>query len=130
MALRVTRPVNSVLYGGCNLNADNLEGSYSHKIWIRKVRSTKHHQDCIANIASADGVEERILSVNDPHPIYLEPNVIINMSGVGEHWTYKSEYCEHCGRGDRSEKMIPQAKLSISAPKKYKLVRNEARKKT
>lgn len=130
MPLRITRPVNSVLYGGRNLNVNDLESSYAHKIWIRRVRNTKYYQDCIANIASADGVVERILSVNDPVPIQLEPNVVVQMLGIGEHWTPKNPYCEHCGRGDRAEKMIPQVKLSISAPKQYKFVRNEARKKT
>ena len=130
MPLRMTRPVNSVLYVGRNLNINDLEGSYSHKIWIRRVRYTRHYQDFIANIASVDGVIERILSVDDPEPIELEPNVVVQMVGIGEHWTPKNKYCEHCGKGYRAERMIPQIKLSITAPKQYKFVRNEARRKT
>lgn len=129
MALRLTRSVDSVLYGGENLNPDNLEGSFDHRLWVRRVRDHRGNQDALVNITSAEGVSEHIMRTGDVG-IWLANDINIAMVGVQNYYMKAKQYCEACGRGDVvSDKMVPQAQLAVSAPRKYELIRHDARKK-
>ena len=128
MPLRITRAVDSVLYGGWDLDPSNLEGSCDHRIWVRRVRDTSQHQDALVNVETPDGVTEQILSVGDI-PLELERDVMISVVGIQQYFPKPEKYCDVCGRGDRFNKMIPQAKVSVTAPREYELIRHDARKK-
>lgn len=133
MPLKITRAVDSVVYGGRSLNPDRLEDTFDHRIWTRRVRNTEHHQDCILNIQFANqgqaGTVEQIFSVQD-EGVRLASDVSVKMAGITEHITKPSPYCPECGRGDLSViKNIPQAKLAITAPRDYLVVRHDARRK-
>lgn len=62
--------------------------------------------------------------------IWLANDINIAMVGVQNYYMKAKQYCEACGRGDVvSDKMVPQAQLAVSAPRKYELIRHDARKK-
>ena len=129
MALRLTRSVDSILYGGEHLNPDNLEGSFDHRLWVRRVRDHRGKQDALVNVTSKDGVSEHILLTGD-EGIWLGQDINVSMVGVQNFFMKAKQYCEVCGRGDVvSEKMVPQAQLAVNAPRKYELIRHDARKK-
>jgi|TARA_R110002033_G_scaffold168557_1_gene208433 hypothetical protein len=129
MALRLTRSVDSILYGGENLNPDNLEGSFDHRLWVRRVRDQKGHQDALVNITSTEGVSEHLIRSGDSG-IWLASDININLVGIQNYIMKAKAYCDVCGRGDVvDEKNIPQAQLAVSAPRKYELIRHDARKK-
>jgi hypothetical protein len=129
MALRLTRNVDSILYGGENLNRDNLEGSFDHRLWIRRVRDHRGRQDALVNVTSKQGVSEHLLLVGD-EGIWLDQDINVWMVGIQKYYMQANKYCEACGRGDEvREKMVPQAQLAVNAPRKYQLIRHDARKK-
>ena len=130
MALRLTRSVDSILYGGEHLNPDNLEGSFDHRLWVRRVRDHRGKQDALVNVTSKDGVSEHVLLTGD-EGIWLGHDINVSMVGVQNFFMKAKQYCEACGRGDVvKEKMVPQAQLAVSAPRKYEIIRHDARKKS
>ena len=129
MALRLTRSVDSILYGGENLNPVNLEGSFDHRLWVRRVRDHRGNQDALVNITSKEGVSEHLMKAGD-EGIWLANDINISMVGVQNFFMKAKQYCEACGRGDVvNEKMVPQAQLAVNAPRKYEIIRHDARKK-
>ena len=129
MPLHITRSVDSILYGGEFLNPNDLEGTFEHRLWIRRVRDTAKHQDALVNVTSADGISEHLLSVGD-EGINLGADIGVSMVGIQEYFMRTKPHCDVCGRGDVvSEKMVPQARLAIDAPRNYQLIRHDARKK-
>ena len=54
MSLRITRSVDSILYGGEDLDPDNLEGTFEHRLWVRRVRDHRGKQDALVNVTSKD----------------------------------------------------------------------------
>lgn len=129
MPLRITRSVDSILYGGENLNPNNLEGSFEHRLWVKKVKDHRGHQTAVVNVTSKDGVVEHLMTAGDGG-IWLKDDVNVSMVGI-QKWHLKTKtFCEACGRGDLvPEQMIPQAMLSVNAPKKYNLTRHDAQKR-
>lgn len=128
MPLRITRAVDTVLFGGWNLDPSDLEGSCDHRIWVRRVRDTDTHQDALVNIETPEGVVEEIITEDEP--IQLEKGVILQMVGVQQYYLKPEKYCKHCGRGDRfNPRYIPQARLAVDAPRSYQVIRHDARKK-
>tara|TARA_B100000780_G_C21113337_1_gene450153 strand:+ start:259 stop:651 length:393 start_codon:yes stop_codon:yes gene_type:complete len=129
MALRLTRSVDSILYGGENLDPDNLEGSFDHRLWVRRVKDYRGKQDALVNVTSKEGVSEHVLLTGD-EGIWLGQDINVSMVGVQTFFMKAKQYCEACGRGDVvSDKMVPQAQLAVNAPRKYELIRHDARKK-
>lgn len=129
MALRLTRSVDSVLFGGENLNPDDLEGSYEHRLWVRRVRDHRGHQDALVHITSNLGVSEHLMRVGD-EGIFLGNDINITLVGIQQYFMKAKAYCDACGRGDLvQDRMIPQARLAVSAPRKYEIIRHDARKK-
>lgn len=127
MPLRITRAVDSVLYGGWNLNPEDLEGSYDHRLWVRRVRDTNKHQDALVNIKTPEGVTEEIIAVGET--LELDSDVLLDIVGVQQYFPKPEKYCDACGRGAHFKKMIPQAKVAVTAPRQYELIRHDARKK-
>lgn len=128
MPLRITRAVDTVLYGGWDLDPSDLEGSYDHRIWVRRVRDTDNHRDALVNIETPDGVIEQLVDTDEA--VELENGVTIKMIGVQQFYLKPEKYCKHCGRGDRfKSRYIPQARLSVDAPRDYEVIRHDARKK-
>ena len=66
MPLRITRAVDTVLFGGWDLDPSDLEGSCDHRIWVRRVRDTDTHQDALVNIETPEGVVEEIITEDEP----------------------------------------------------------------
>lgn len=130
MGLRITRAVNTVVYGGYDLDDKNPNASYDHRIWIRGVRNYRDRQEGIINIKSDLGVEEHVIQVGD-EPLELAPNVAIEMVGVRDRVAYAEPFCDVCGRGHSfTDRHSPQAELSLHAPRDYRLIRDNARRKT
>ena len=129
MSLRITRSVDSILYGGEDLDPDNLEGTFEHRLWVRRVRDHRGKQDALVNVTSKEGISEHILLAGE-EGIWLKNDTNVNMVGVQQYWMKSKKYCDECGRGDVvPERMVPQARLAVSAPRKYQLIRHDARKK-
>lgn len=129
MALRITRNAGSILYGGLRLNPDNLEGSYDHRIWFRRIRDHRGNRDAIVNIKSLNGVSEHVILAGD-RGIWITDDVNISIEGIQQYFVEGKEFCGECGRGDESrDRTIPQAQLLISAPREYGLIRDDAKRK-
>lgn len=130
MGLRITRAVNTVVYGGYDLDDKNPNSSFDHRIWIRGVRNYRDRQEGIINVKSGLGVEEHVIRVGDD-PLELNPDVAIEMVGVRDRIAHVEPYCEVCGRGHSfTDRHSPQAELSLHAPRSYRLIRDNARRKT
>ena len=129
MALRLTRSVDSILYGGENLNPNNLEGSFEHRLWIRRVRDQRGRQDALVNVTSQEGVSEHVMLVGD-EGISLGNDINVSMIGVQNFTMDYKPFCSVCGRGDVvADRVSPQAQFAVNAPRKYQLIRHDARKK-
>ena len=130
MGLRITRAVNTVVFGGYDLDEKNPNASFDHRIWIRGVRNHKDRQEGIINIKSGLGVEEHVIRVGDD-PLEISNDVAIEMVGVRDRVAQAEPYCEVCGRGHSfTDRHSPQAELSLHAPRSYRLIRDNARRKT
>ena len=130
MGLRITRAVNTVVFGGYDLDEKNTNASFDHRIWIRGVRRHKDRQEGIINIKTNKGVEEHVIQVGDPL-LELAPDVAIEMVGVRDRIGQAEPYCEVCGRGHScTDRHTPQAELALHAPRSYRLIRDNARRKT
>jgi|TARA_R110000823_G_scaffold210475_1_gene340950 hypothetical protein len=129
MALRLTRSVDSVLYGGENLNPEDLEGSFEHRLWVRRVRDHRGIQDALVNVTSKLGVSEYLMKVGD-EGILLGLDINITLVGITQFFMKGVPACNECGRFDLvNDRIVPQARMAINAPRKYELIRHDARKK-
>ncbi len=129
MGLRLTRAVDSVLYGGKNMDPKSPETTFEHKIWIRRVRDHKSKQDCLLNVYSKDGCVEQLMTVGGDI-LEISPTVSIALVGIQEYWYTPDDLCEVCGRGDPSKnRVVPQARILVEAPRSYEILRNNARSK-
>lgn len=129
MGLRVTRAVDSILYGGKDIDPKSPETTYEHKIWVRRVRDHKGKQDCLLNIISDDGCVEQLMTVGG-EALEISPTVTISLVGIQEYWYKPDDYCEECGRGDPiKSRVVPQARILVEAPRSYEIIRNNARSK-
>jgi hypothetical protein len=125
MPLRITRAVDSVLYGGWDLDPSDLEGSFDHRIWVRRVRNTNDKQDALVNIETQEGVVEQLITVGDD-PIFIDKDIELEVIGIQQYHVAP----EKRGRGDRPKsRYIPQARMSVKAPREYEVIRHDARKK-
>lgn len=128
MGLRITRAVNTVVYGGYDLDETNPNQTSDHRIWIRGVRSLRDKQDCLVNITTEEGIEEYPLIVGGGE-LSLTPDLSVELVGVRERSVPPEPYCPACGRGHTfTDRQIPQAELVIQAPRSYKLIRDNARR--
>lgn len=129
MGLRITRAVNTVVFGGYDLDEKNPNASYDHRIWIRGVRNLRDRQEGIVNIKTLEGVEEHVIQVGED-PLELNEELSIQMVGVRDRVAQAEPYCEVCGRGHSfTDRHSPQAELALHAPRSYKLIRDNARRK-
>lgn len=130
MGLRITRAVNTVVYGGYELDEKNPSASYDHRIWIRGVRNQRDRQEGIVNVKTDEGVEEHVIHIGDP-PLYFGESLSIELVGVRDRIAQAEPYCEVCGRGHSfTDRQTPQAELALNAPRNYRLVRDNARRKS
>jgi hypothetical protein len=128
MPLRITRAVDSVLYGGWDLDPSDLEGSCDHRIWVRRVRDTDKHQDALINIESQQGVTEEIINIDEP--MMVDHGIELKMVGVQRYHLKPEKHCKVCDRGDHfKSKYVPQARIAVDAPREYEVIRHDARKK-
>ena len=128
MPLRLTRSVDSILYGGADLDSENLERSYDHRIWVRRIIDHGRYQNALVNITAPEGISEHLMKVGD-EGIFLANNVKFELVGI-TNFLKKPDYCDSCGRGDRPKDLwIPQARVAVSAPREYQIIRDDARKK-
>lgn len=132
MPLRITRSAGSVFYGGESLDPENLEGSFDHRVWVRGVIDLEGRHETLLNVHSRrKGHQEHVLKAGDK-PLQLTDDVFVEMTGIQPYYVRPNVPCPECGRsGEQSENsfMLPQAKLCIGAPRKYQIVRDDARKK-
>ena len=128
MPLRLTRSVDSILYGGLSLDAQDLEKTFDHRIWVRRIIDHGRYQNALVNISSDEGVSEHLMKVGDAG-IFLADDVKFELVGI-TNFLKKPDYCEHCGRGHIPKDLwIPQARVAVSAPREYQIIRDDARKK-
>ena len=126
MALKLTRHVGTVVYGGWNLDAQNLEQSYDHRLWVRMVRYGGV-DDALINVCVKDArVEEHVLRVGGQE-LRLDEGVSVCLESV-KNYLIRETWCESCGRGGK-EKVVPQASFAFSAPRDYRIIRDDAHKK-
>jgi hypothetical protein len=93
MSLRITRSVDSILYGGEDLDPDNLEGTFEHRLWVRRVRDHRGKQDALVNVTSKEGISEHILLAGE-EGIWLKDDTNVNMVGVQQYWMKSKPYCD------------------------------------
>lgn len=126
--LRITRAVDTKFYGGFSLDLDDLDGTFDHCVWVRRVVNNHKNKRVVINIITAEGIEELTLDVGETHNLINK--VDVKLTGIQEHWSEQLPPCDACGRGDRQAKrMIPQARFGVEAPNNYIILRHDARKR-
>ncbi|MBT8448744.1 MAG: hypothetical protein KJO69_03590 [Gammaproteobacteria bacterium] len=128
MALKLTRLAGTVVYGGWDLNPNDLENSYDHRLLIRTVRDSDEHNAVINVSINGVGVEEHVLRVGGD-TLMLENDVEVGLENVHNYTIRETPYCPECERGGEDKKVIPQASFAFSAPREYQILRDDARKK-
>ena len=131
MPLRITRSVGTVFYGGENLDSNNLEKSFDHRVYVRGVVDLEGRHETHLNVHSKHlGHQEHVLTAGDKG-LQLTDEVFVEMTGVQPYFVKPTLICPECGTGRRSETnhMFPQAKLLVGGPRSYQIVRDDARKK-
>ena len=132
MPLRIARPAGSVFYGGENLDTDNLEGTFDHRVWVRGVVDVEGRHEVHLNVHTRlKGHEEHVLGGGDV--VQLTETVFVEMAGIQPYYSKPRENCPDCGRGVgvmNKTFMLPQARLIVGGPRSYQIVRDDARKKT
>jgi len=115
MPLRITRSVGTVFYGGENLDPNNLEKSFDHRVYVHSKRL---------------GHQEHVLTAGDKG-LQLTDEVFVEMMGVQPYFNKPNLKCPECGTVTTSPTnfMFPQAQLLVGGPRKYKILRDDARKK-
>ena len=127
MALKLSRHAGTVIYGGRALNAQDLEQSFDHKLWVRMVRHS-HEQDALINVSIKDaGVEEHVLRVGGE--LQLEEDIVVGLEHVKHYTMRQTPYCTYCKRGGEEKKIIPQASFTFRAPREYNIIRDDAQHK-
>jgi len=128
MALKLTRVAGTIVYGGWELNPNDLENSYDHRLLIRTVRNNENNE-AVVNVLSRDGgVEEHVLEAFGDS-FQLENEVQVGVENVSNYILRKTPYCAECDRGGEEKKIIPQASFTFSAPREYKILRDNALKR-
>ena len=128
MSLRFTRAVNDKWYGGFSLDSEDLDGTFDHCVWVRKVVNNYRDKKVIVNIVTQDGTEELSMDVGETHK--LSDNIGMKLTGIQEHWAEQLPPCEECGRGDtQAKRMVPQARFGIDAPNTYTILRHDIQRK-
>jgi len=128
MGLRLTRTAGSTVYGGYALDPDDLEGTFAHRIWVRRVRDDASHQDALLHIASQTGVREE--AVQAGQSVALTNEVGFTLENISVYTIKAKPYCETCERGGEGKVFIPQANFSFNAPREYQICRSEARRRS
>tara|TARA_R100000654_G_scaffold49165_1_gene75333 strand:- start:161 stop:550 length:390 start_codon:yes stop_codon:yes gene_type:complete len=129
MALRLTRAVDSRLFGGFHLDSADLKGTSDHIVWVRKVNITPEHQYAVFNVWSQDHTREFSLDVRESFSLGKE--VTIWLEACDEYPMVIPERCFVCGaQRKRPQKVrIAQAKIGVDAPREYTIIRDDARKR-
>tara|TARA_R110002072_G_scaffold26731_2_gene88068 strand:+ start:623 stop:1024 length:402 start_codon:yes stop_codon:yes gene_type:complete len=132
MPLRITRSVGTVFFGGENLDPNNLEKSFDHRVYVRGVVDLAGRHEVHLNVHSKRlGHQEHVLTAGGS-ALQLTPAVHVELAGVQPYFTKPHLKCSECGRaGDPADSafMLPQAKLLVAGPRTYQIVRDDARKK-
>jgi len=127
MALKLTRHAGTVVYGGWNLDPENLEGSYDHRIWVRTVRWGDIN-DALLNVDVKNSrVEEHVLKVGGDE-LSLDHDVTVCLEHV-KNYEIKEAFCQTCERGGDKQRIVPQASFAFSAPRDYRIIRDDVIKK-
>ncbi len=131
MGLRITRSAGQVLYGGYDLDGDDLENTFDHRIWFRRFYSTNKTRSAVVNIETDSGVVEAVMrEVGADSVLKLEHDVELTLVDIKEQYVDTELFCEVCGRGDPAPKRrVPQGRFNIEGPRSYQLIRDDARKK-
>jgi len=128
--LRITRAADTMLYGGYNLDPDNLEKTADHTFWVRKVSDLRHGGSAMIHTKTKSGISDRVVLLNDELPFTLDNEIKINLMDIHHDWRDTQPYCEVCGRGNpQKKKKVPQAKLGLEAPRSYTWIRDDATKR-
>ena len=129
MALRLARAVDSRLFGGFHLDSSDLKMTSDHIIWIRKVNISPEHKYAVLNVRSPDHTREFTLDVQESFSLGKE--VTLWLEDCDEYPMVVPTKCFSCGaQRKRTQKVwFAQARLGVDAPREYKLVRDDARKK-
>ena len=131
MPLRITRSVGTVFYGGENLDSSDLERTFDHRVLVRGVVDLQGRHETHLNVHSKhQGHQEHVLTAGDDG-LQLTDEVFVEMTGVQPYFTKPKLKCSECGtvRTSAINYMFPQAQLLVGGPRKYQIVRDDARKK-
>ena len=131
MGLRITRSAGQVLYGGYDLDGDDLENTFDHRIWFRRFYSTNQTRSAVVNIETDSGVVEAVMrEVGADSVLTLEDGIELTLVDIKEQYVDTDRFCNVCGRGDPAPKRkVPQGRFNIEASREYQLIRDDARKK-
>jgi len=132
MPLRISRSAGTVFYGGENLDPEDLEGTFDHRVYVRGVVDLEGRHETHLNVHSKRlGHQDHVLTAGGKG-LQLTDAVFVEMTGVQPYFTKPALKCPECGKTGapaESSYMFPQAKLLIGGPRSYQIVRDDARKK-
>ena len=131
MGLRITRAVNTLMYGGFDLDGSRLDETYAHRIWFRGFTGSQKGETGTA-----------LLSVNTPklsrdysltvgsrsESIRLDDDVQLTFLGVRLQDIEMRQKCPECGNTWHEISKRVQGRFDIDAPKNYKILRDDVSK--
>ena len=128
MALKLTRNAGSIVYGGDTPNPDDLERSYDHRLLVRSVKDSSDRNAVVHLSIRNGGVEEHLLRV-DGEGLELAGDINVTLENVRNYVVRETPFCRECQTGGDQQKVIPQASFAFTAPREYRIIRDDVVKK-
>lgn len=126
MGLRISRAVDTMLYGGRELEIDDLEGTYDHRIWFRKYDVRDGGATAFINVKSQDLVRDAVMSTNgDDQVLQIDEDIFLTFLGMKERKVERWFTCPDCGHQWTDMRFIPTGRFGFQAPRVYKILRND-----
>lgn len=112
MGLCITRAVGTGWFGGVDLDTRRPEDTYTHKIWVTRIRDGKQMRSVSLQIDS-EGGDREALELKLDEEISLD-QCSIALIGIG----FNNQGIDKI-----------EARLKLTAPLDYKIIRNNARQR-
>ena len=131
MGLRITRAVNTLLYGGFGLESTRLEETYEHRIWFRDFSKTQKGEQGTAVLSVSTPTASRdfiLVAGSDNETIELEDDVTLTFLGVRYQDIETGQKCPECGNTWHEITKRVQGRFDFDAPRRYTILRDDVSK--
>lgn len=131
MGLRITRAVNTLLYGGFGLENARLEETYEHRIWFRDFFRTHRGALGTAVLLVGTPTESRdftLIAGTEDESIELDDGVTLTFLGIKYQDIESPHRCPECGNTWLDVTTRMQGRFEFDAPRNYTILRDDVSK--